>query len=606
MGIRGLSNAVRRYGVFGPLDGDTVVIDGPALVHKIFEGCMGYRPPTNGFICQPSYSTLGRMVISWLEELRAHNVTIRKIFFDGYLPPSKWPVRRDRLLGQSRSMKALVDSHPHGSSRIPEDAYEAVRGGIVLTQTNDYSSHSRWLPRSPFLIPAVVEILKGSLTWGPLVEVVSGEADMFCAEDVRRNGGVLLTNDSDLLITDVGPDGIVSFFSDIVCANPSDKPQGLVACKFSLNTINNTLGLSNVGGLARVAFEKVKFRSTFEEALERARNNRDNALERPEFKTFMEEYYMKEYLPKDHPLQKMLSTLDPRISEIIIQALILDGNDTFQIGSSSRHSRGPETLAIFLPILIEDRSRSSAWNMSTIIRQFAYSIIQMFVVHKSPIVIEYRLLEASNPSMGRQIDALGLEEALEQCALLVDVLKQIAERVSSVDMQWLAFTIYQDHVWSASEDRLPLSASLLHRLNRASNDGDQYSWDAIHFTAQVQASLYSLRLVKQVIDVALVLCPEIPSPARALREHLNSLPLIADWPTVENISQILALTSEANILSIITDISGIPALEIQEHLSEADQPKKRKNKSGLLRSERDPTRPISINPFAILSNTSLY
>ncbi|KAI1352414.1 hypothetical protein F5Y01DRAFT_280032 [Xylaria sp. FL0043] len=604
MGIRGLSSAVRRYGVFSPLDGDTVVIDGPALVHKIFDGCMRHRPPTNGFICQPSYTTLGRMVISWLEELRAHNVTIRKIFFDGYLPPSKWPVRRDRLLGQSRSMKALLNSHPHGSTKMPEDAYEAIKGGIVLAQAPDSSSHSRWLPRSPFLIPAVVEILKSCHTWGPLVEVVSGEADMFCAEDVRRYGGVLLTNDSDLLITDVGPDGNVSFFSDIVRADPSDKSQKLVACKFSLNTINNTLGLSNVGGLARVAFEKVKFRSSFEEALERARNNRDNALERPEFKTFMEEYYMKEYLPKDHPLQKMLSGLDPRISEIIIQALILDGNDTLPIGNSSRHSRGPETLAIFLPVLIEDRSRSSAWNMSTIIRQFAYSIIQMFAIRDSPIVIEYRLLEASNPSMGRQIDVLGLE-ALEQCALLVDVLKQTKERVSSADMQWLAFTIYQDHVWSTSEDRLPLSASLLHRLNRASNDGDQHSWDVIHFTAQVQASLYSLRLVKQVIDVALLLCPEIPPPAQALREHLSSLPPIADWPSVENILQTLALVSEANILSIIKDISGIPALEIQEHLLEADQPKKRKNRGGLSRSERDPTRPISINPFAILSNTSL-
>ncbi|KAI1272939.1 hypothetical protein F5Y07DRAFT_378338 [Xylaria sp. FL0933] len=605
MGIRGLSSAVRRYGVFSPLEGDTVVIDGPALVHKIFDGCMRHRPPTNGFICQPSYTTLGRMVISWLEELRAHNVTIRKIFFDGYLPPSKWPVRRDRLLGQSRSMKALLNSHPHGSTKIPEDSYEAIKGGVVLAQAPDSSSHSRWLPRSPFLIPAVVEILKSCHTWGPLVEVVPGEADMFCAEDVRCYGGVLLTNDSDLLITDVGSDGNVSFFSDIVRADPSDKSQKLVACKYSLNTINNTLGLSNVGGLARVAFEKVKFRSSFEEALERARNNRDNALERPEFKTFMEEYYMKEYLPKDHPLQKMLSALDPRISEIIIQALILDGNDTLLNGSSSRHSRGPETLAIFLPILIEDRSRSSAWNMSTIIRQCAYSIMQMFAVRESPVVIEYRLLEASNPSMGRQIDVLGLEEALEQCALLVDLLEQITGRVSSVDMQWLAFTIYQDHVWSTSEDRLPLSASLLHRLNYSYKDGEQYSWDTIHFTAQVQASLYSLRLIKQVIDVALSLCPEIPSPARALREHLSSLPPIADWPTVENISRKLTIASEANILTVIADISGIPAHEIQEHLSEADQPKKRKNKGGLLRSERDPTRPISINPFAILSNANL-
>ncbi|KAI0429575.1 hypothetical protein F5Y09DRAFT_257509 [Xylaria sp. FL1042] len=610
MGIKGLSNAVRRYGRFSLLGTDTVVIDGPALVHTIFEGCMRHRPPTNGFICQPSYSTLGRLVISWLEELRAHNVTIRKIFFDGYLPPSKWPVRRERLLRQSQSMKALLNSHPHGSSSIPEGAFGAVKGGIALTQTTNYSSHSSWLPKSPFLVPAVIEILKSCRTWGPLVEVVSGEADMFCAEDVRCHGGILLTTDSDLLITDLGIDGNVSFFSDIVCADPSDKSQGLVACKFSLNTINNTLGLSNVGGLPRVAFEKVRCRTSFNRALEQVRNNRDNALELPEFQTFMEEYCMKEYLPKDHPLQRMLSTLDPRISEIIIQALLLDGSNTLPNASNSLYSRGPETLAIFLPILIEDRSRRSAWTMSTFVRQFAYSIMQMFAVHESPVVIEYRLLDPSNSSMGRQIDVLGLEHALEQCCLLVDVLEKLTERVSSVDMRWLVFTIYQDHMWSISEERVPLSASLLHQVNRASNEENQHSWDAIHFTAQVQASLYSLRLAKQVIDVAMLLCPELPPLVRTLREHLSKLPPIADWPTVENISRTLAIAKEANILSAITDINEIPAHKIEGNLPEPDQPKKRnngirKNKNRLLRCERDPNRPISINPFAILSNASL-
>ncbi|KAI1124658.1 hypothetical protein F5Y10DRAFT_248979 [Nemania abortiva] len=604
MGIRGLGPAVRHYGKFSPLSGDTVVIDGPALIYQILDGCMRKRPSTNGFICQPSYATLGRMVIGWLEELQRHNVTVRKIYFDGYLPPSKWQVRRQRLLHQSETMKALLASHPLGSSRLQGGAFEAIEAEIALTRNVGHSSHSNWLPKPPFLVPAVIEILKSCRPWGPLVEVVSGEADMFCAEDIRRYGGVLLTSDSDLLITELGPNGSVSFFTDVVAASRSDKSQGLVACKYSLHAINDTLGLSNVGGLARVAFEKVRCRTSFNDALRRAKDNGGN-LESSEFVAFMEEYCMKEYLSKDHPVQRVLSSLDPRISELVVQTLLFEGAEDVPNLDDADNSRGPETLAMFLPIMIENRDRKSAWTMSTAVRQLAYGIMQTLTVQKSPVVIEYRVLEASNSLMGRQIDVPGLEETLEQCRLLTDTLKQLTERTPGLEMQWLVFAIYQDIMWSTSEQRSPLSVLLLHKAKRESNDTDEHSWDAIHFAAQVQASLYSLRMAKQALDVSASLCTEMPSPMQELRECLATLPTITEWPTVENISQVLVTINEANILSTITDILGIPAIEIPEDLLQTSQPKKRKIKNGFLRSERDPKRPISVNPFAVLSNASL-
>ncbi|KAI8945094.1 hypothetical protein F4801DRAFT_594409 [Xylaria longipes] len=601
MGIRGLGAAVRQYGVFSSLSGNAVVIDGPALIYQILDGCMRQRPATNGFVCHPGYSTLGRMVIGWLEELQRHNVTVRRIYFDGYLPPSKWQVRRERLLRQSQTMKDLLASHPHGSSRIPDDAFETIKPEISLTQ---YTGHSSWLPKPPFLVPAVIEILRSCRTWGPLVEVVSGEADMFCAEDTRRRGGVLLTGDSDLLITELGADGTVSFFTDVVAADRSDKSQGLMACKFSLHAINDILGLNNVGGLPRVAFEKVSCRTSFEEALKRVKNNNDNSLESPEFRTFMEEYSMKEYLPKDHPVQGMLSSLDPRVSEIVIQTLLLDGNGTVPDAGSGENSRGPETLAMFLPIMIENRSRKSAWTMSTAVRQLAYGAMQTLASHKSLVVIEYRLLESSNSLMGRQIDILGPEETLEQCDLLANTLTQLAERIPGADMQWLAFAIYQDVMWSSSEQRSPLSALLINKGKSAFNNQGEHSWDMIHLTAQVQASLYSLRMVRQVLDVVASL-RTLPPPMRELRERLSTLPAIAEWPTVETMPHVLASASEANVLSVITDILGVTIIENPENLLDTNQSKKRKSRSGLLRSERDPKRPTSVNPFAILSNASL-
>lgn len=76
MGIRGFGQAVQRYGVFSPLSGDTVVIDGPALVHRISDACMRQRPSESGFVCQPPYSLLSRMVIGWLNELKNHDVNV--------------------------------------------------------------------------------------------------------------------------------------------------------------------------------------------------------------------------------------------------------------------------------------------------------------------------------------------------------------------------------------------------------------------------------------------------------------------------------------------------------------------------------------------------
>ena len=244
----------------------------------------------------------------------------RKIIFDGYLPPSKWQVRQNRLLEQSEMMKDLLTSHPEGSPVLPGDAFEALEGGISLTQTTGPSSYLRWIPKPPFLVPAVVEILKSSHTWGPLVEVVSGEADMFCAEDIRQHGGVLLTSDSDLLITDLGHHGSVVFFEDIAVSDPSHEPQRLLASKFSLDSINDALALNGLGGLPRVAFEIAKSRSNFNKALERVRDMKgEDITDISKLQTFLEEFSIKEYLPKDHPLQEMISTLDPRISEIVIQ-----------------------------------------------------------------------------------------------------------------------------------------------------------------------------------------------------------------------------------------------------------------------------------------------
>jgi hypothetical protein len=243
--------------------------------------------------------------------------------------------------------------------------------------------------------------------------------------------------------------------------------------------------------------------------------------------------------------------------------------------------------------------------MSTNVRQLAYGVMQTFALHKSPTVVEYRVLEASNARIGRQIDVSGSEEVLEQCNLLTATFKQLAERIPCADMQWMAFAIYQDVLWSTSEERSSLSASLIRKASNLPKNAGEHSWDIIHFTAQIQASLYSLRMAKQALDAAASLRRTLPAPMQKLRKLLSTLPTIAEWPTVDSISQKLATASKSNVLKVITDILGVPAIEVPKTSSEITQSNKRKVGHGLLRSQRDPKRPTCVNPYAVLSNASL-
>ncbi|KAI1780161.1 XPG domain containing-domain-containing protein [Hypoxylon cercidicola] len=606
MGIRGFSQAVQRYGVFSSLSGDTVVIDGPALVHRISEACMRQRPLESGFVCHPPYSLLGRMVIGWLDELKNHNVNVRKIYFDGYLPPSKWDVRRERLLRQSLNMKALVSSEHFGSPRTPENAFcGLIKADMSLTRQVGRSSTDK-LPKPPFMVPAVLEVLRNSEDWSDLVLVVPGEADMFCAQDVRENGGTLLTSDSDLLIQDLGPNGSVSFLWDVVPADPTSKELGMVACKISLNDVNSQLGLTNIGGLPRVAFEKQNSNMGFNAALQKARDSREDTLNSSEYQNFVEELKLKEYIPNNHPVLGILSSLDPRISEIVIQALL--EKEAMSPASDPKTLRGPETLSMFLPVVVENRNRRSAWTASTNIRQITYSILQRLMHQKSSAVIEYRTLDPSTTLTGRQVEIPTPEETENDCAQLTTVLEKLAESLPSPDMRWLAFAVYQDIEWSMSEQRPSLSATLVHQAISQPEEAEEYSWDLIHFTAQFQACLYSLRMGKQILDAVLFLGRDLPASVRKLHDYLASFPLISEWPTVEHMFGMLSKFGNLKGLGIVTGVLGVPDIEPIELSMDSTESKKRRRGDHELLSRKgrpkDSKISPSVNPFAILSQAS--
>ncbi|KAI1437942.1 hypothetical protein GGR50DRAFT_568957 [Xylaria sp. CBS 124048] len=607
MGIPRFAPAALKYGILTPIAGETVVIDGPGLVHQIFQGVLSRRPVNSGFVCPPSYSILGRMVIGWLEELQRNNVTVRKIYFDGYLPSSKWQVRRDRLSSQCKKMTDLFHLHPLGSIKPPQDAYESITFELSLTQSVKREISSSWHPKPPFLVPAVIDVLRESCQWGPLVEIVPGEADMFCAENIRQHGGLLLTGDSDLLITELGPDGYVSFFTDVIPAASLGVSEGLATRKFSLQAVNDRLGLNGIGGLACIAFDIEKTGTNLAGSLRRASQKKLTDLrDDPEFQTFLEEFSTKEYLPADHPINSILSDLDPRISEIVIQSLLLDIDGQLANEDQDKDSRGPEALSMFLPIMVERHDRKSCWLMSIIVRQLAYGILQSIHVQDPTFVVEYRVLGVRSVKFGTRVGILRPEEVPEQCSLLTNALKYFAERLPSGNMRWIAFAIYQEIAWSKLREQRPLSASLMNHakaMEEARAATPVHSWDAIHLAAQIQACFYSLRMLKQVLHVA-AFVDKLQHPSMPeLREQLNTLPDFEEWPTVENLYEVLLRADEANVLSIVAEVLGD---SVTDYTAEPLTTGADKGTERIPRVERsnDPKEAKATNRFALLTDAA--
>ncbi|KAI2473562.1 XPG domain containing-domain-containing protein [Annulohypoxylon bovei var. microspora] len=606
MGIRGLNAALQRYGVVSPLSGDTVVIDGPALVHRIGDACMRKRPSSSGFMCHPPYALLSAMVIGWLKRLKSYDVNVRRIYFDGYLPPSKWDVRRGRLLNQQKILKGLAISNPSGSAITPGNAFSDLEPSIAMTEHVSWATSNR-LAKPPFLIPAVLEALKNSEDWGPLVLVVPGEADMFCAQDVRENGGTLLTSDSDLLIQDIGIEGTVTFFWNIRRTHHISNKSGLMATKLSLHDINTRLDLGRHGGLPRVAFEMGnQLCDDFDMALHVSRSSHEDVLNSPEYKSFMENLELRQYVPIDHPVLGILSSLDPRISEVVIQTLLLEKTSST---SDMKELRGPKTLSIFLPVLIENEDQKSAWTPSTNVRQLAYSTLETLARRKINGIIEYHARNPSVTQMGRQTEIPSGQETISNCNQLLAVLETLSMNISPIDLRWLAFAVYQDIVWSTSEQRVSLSAMLVDQAARQPEDPQKYSWDLIHFTAQVQACFYSLRIEKQILDAVIFMDQDLPAPARQLHNYLASLPPIAEWPTVERMSALLTRFATIGGLAKVADMLGITEPEMEKLLGDSKKQPRKRRKQGekLWHHKKHPNhqsnikRSSSVNPYAILT-----
>jgi hypothetical protein len=276
--------------------------------------------------------------------------------------------------------------------------------------------------------------------------------------------------------------------------------------------------------------------------------------------------------------------------------------------------------------MIEDYQKKSSWSMSESIRQLAYGIAQdsdrrcqqgpeqKLQEHKRQQrrdkVIEYRTL--STHVGGRELDITNATSIDSWCEALLATLDKINVHMAYPHSKWFAFAVYQDIEWSTNIGDAPVSVAVAcQTINFTCDIAVRYSMDVVYLTAKVQACLYSLRILRQILDVMATLSPQdISEPRQRLRVCLSTLPGIAEYPTAEEMFDLLAQFVKANGLVVVSQILGIPEINLCEPVGRGSANRKKGRQSATTRkrdgrevtatARADSRQPTSSNPFALL------
>ncbi|KAK0665896.1 XPG domain containing-domain-containing protein [Cercophora samala] len=579
MGIPHLKRNLEPYAERGPIASCNVVVDGPALAYHVLSLASRTTIKTTPFE-QPSYELLGQTAIQWLEKMEECGLTIAHIYFDGFLPTSKRPERMQRLIRSTRELFKYHSTTVTGVSR--ERSRHKGDKNVDLFPTS-IGGETRSKPPPPaFLVPAVLDALRGS-KYGALTEVMGGEADGYCATHVRKSGGLVLTSDSDLLVHDLGENGGVIFFTDIDL-DPENKR--LIAPQFRHAEICRKLAIKPDVGFSYMAFEIFTDpHLTLEQAAERSRRGEAVMLTREEYDSFIKTYLLPETAPET--IATSGSQLDPRVSELVLR---------FSQITTTASKEKDASLEMFLPFLLDCPSRTSAWEASRPTRELAYSLLQSGQKSSLKTVSEMRRLQTL--SSGSQVDILPPGKVEEECSHLSNSISKIRTNIADPELLWVVLSIYLDIGRTVERAKgYPLSLEILSQEARGKLD--QYSWDFLQVFAQSQATLYSLRMLQQILGLQ-----ERTGRAAVVITVLSDLPPLNRFPSLAAFAETLQRLREVDGLGCLIELCSdmediIPHIEAIGKPPKSKKDKKRKAQSGAV--EGHPVRARPSNPFELLN-----
>jgi hypothetical protein len=456
------------------------------------------------------------------------------------------------------------------------------------------SSFTR-LPAAPFLVPAIIEALSRCERYADLVEVVPGEADLYCADYVRTHGGVVFTGDSDLLLHDLG-DGAVCFLKDIDLTATFNAP--LMCIRYQVGAIVQRLGLDQTHGLLALAFEMaMDAHASFRELLQKAVKLSAVTMHGPIYQDFASEYKALHGRVKSQQtcnngniihspsLSRQLKTIDPRISEYLLQFSEFSQITGLPISLNSCSIGHQSHIDVFLPFLLDCPLRTSAWEMSTSVRQLAYGLVNLVLPPGEGVikVTEYRRLQ--NGSRGREWLVPTIQDLPKACADLLELFEKMRIGTSFHPEKniWRALAIHQDQELHLGTAKAALSSILIERSKGGKTSPFRLTWDAIHLSAQFQGSYYSFRILKQILSIILLYAENKPVPLVFHQLHiaLRSLPTLDELPTAVDALRNIGDPDDQIMLKMVQGHLGIQPMIQSTNVQKTRARKKSKTGNAL-------------------------
>ncbi|OJJ45538.1 hypothetical protein ASPZODRAFT_134222 [Penicilliopsis zonata CBS 506.65] len=371
------------------------------------------------------------------------------------------------------------------------------------------------LPENSFMVASVFEDLKGRWNkeaiaqlvhhelgplcdgiegpiWSDITVMVAGEADGGCAAASHLLDCAVLTNDSDLLLYDLGRHGSVIFLDSVEMKKQNTQvPTAAEIRAMSLcpSLLSSRLGISDI---KRFAYElKKNPRESLAVLLQRSKHPASIVNANPAYRHFLKEYQL-DAEKQDIMLleQEQPQTLDNRVSEIFWQFKAFDG--------SSEHMP-----RMYLPIINEDPSRKCAWEDGRSYRTIGYSLLNASRQANARFssVDEYTRKGARIvPSRIALLDEHQVELELIAFSMRVDTIKRVHLGNTTSVQFWRSFALAEIYGQAINKAKNPRPAQLKQFIREGYLE-EELDWPSVHLSARVQAIFYSLRILKQLLGV---------------------------------------------------------------------------------------------------------
>lgn len=278
-------------------------------------------------------------------------------------------------------------------------------------------------------------------------------------------------------------------------------------------------------------------------------------------------------------MRDVLAKLDPRISEAV-----------HRTSPGSTTNKG-DAVDMYLPVLIDDDTKASGWQVGASIRHLAYSLL-LDLGGGALRVHEYS--RRGTKIVPTTLESLHTAEARSIVSQLINAVQPRSSGDSTISPadSWrlLGLQLMLQTLLEADKQLPPLKLVVALLSRSAKPEG----WSFIHLAAQLEAALYSLRILKQLLEVVIE-CQQVTGPNHdSLPDMIELQSLLTLMPGLAELFDPVAgerAQAEAEKLHFAaSEMIASMQIERQELNSEDSTPRtKKKQKRKRKASESDNT-----------------